>query len=125
MYDLPLPGQVLFVAKIGEDYNGDPARYPSTNIKDVNIISSLVDGKPGIHRPVIDLDLSAALIPSSTHGHYQLYIDRELPWEIYLDLLRAMERAGIIQPGYLAASEERGHTAVRLPWVKKGAPDGD
>lgn len=72
------------------------------------------------HRPVLDIDLPAQLIPSSTPGHFHLYIDKPMSWATYVCLLRALEEAGIIEPGYTRASERRGYSAVRMPWVRKG-----
>jgi hypothetical protein len=68
---------------------------------------------------VLDLDLPAQLIPSSTPGHFHLYLDVELSHSTYMDLLTALAAAGIIERGYADASRERGYTAVRLPWVRK------
>lgn len=79
-----------------------------------------LDTRKGYHRPVLDLDVPAFLVPSSTPGHSHLYIDRLLNWDAYRQLLTALGRAGIIEDGYVGASIARGHTAVRLPWVPKG-----
>jgi hypothetical protein len=46
------------------------------------------------HAPVLDIDVPAYLVPSSTPGHSHLYI-------------------------YVKASIRRRHTAVRVPWLKK------
>lgn len=75
----------------------------------------------GTHRPVIDIDIPARLIPSSTPGHAHLYLDVDLSWKTYLKLLEALNEAGVIETGYLLASEMRQATQVRLPWVKKAA----
>lgn len=74
-----------------------------------------VDG----HYPLIDLDIPAYLIPSTTPGHTHLYIDKKVPQEKYWALLRAMVDAGLVEGGYVNASEARGFTAARLPWIKK------
>lgn len=91
------------------------------HIDEANLIASRVQGDPygDTHKVVIDLDMPAQLIPSSTPGHFHLLIDAAMPWSAYLDLLRAMMRCGLLEPGYVSASEERGYTAVRLPWVRK------
>ena len=60
------------------------------------------------------------LVPSSTEGHCHLYLDADLPEQPYLRLLAALARIGIIEPGYAKASIARGHSAARLPWVRKG-----
>lgn len=72
------------------------------------------------HRPMLDLDFPAAVIPSSTEGHCHLYIDRDLTWEQYEKLLDVMAEIGLLEAGYVAASKARGRTFLRLPWIKKG-----
>jgi len=42
-----------------------------------------------------------------------------MSWRKLGALLVALAEAGVIEEGYLKASLERGHTALRLPWVKK------
>lgn len=122
----PMPGQVLMDVRFGEDYEDDGARAIVQDIVDAKLVTSLVEDAaarltlaPYLHKPVIDIDLPAKVIPSSTEGHGHLFIDKEMSWDDYLILLRALVAVGIVEPGYLKASERRGHTAVRLPWVKK------
>jgi hypothetical protein len=85
----------------------------------------------GWHTVMVDIDKDVRLVPSTTSGHWHLYIDVAMPWWRYRKLLRALKNAGIIEPGYYRASIMRGHTALRLPWVKKEAlkpkakPEGD
>lgn len=71
------------------------------------------------HMAVLDIDVPAALVPSSTPGKHHLYISTLMDWETYERLLDAMADAGILEPGYVGASKARGFTAVRLPWVVK------
>lgn len=98
------------------------------DIADANVITSEVAATAGFpehlraHKLVIDLDVPATLVPSTTPGHSHLYIDHPMTWRTYLDVLRALARAGIVEEGYVGASEARGYTAVRLPWIRKGAP---
>lgn len=126
----PLPGQVFqTVVDFGndpdDDYDATSDRFETTDITEAQVTTSMVAGDRGadrnLHKVVIDLDLPAKLLPSSTEGHFHLYIDHEIPWTKYRNLLRALAEAGLIEPGYLGASEDRGYTAVRLPWVKKEA----
>lgn len=72
-----------------------------------------------IHRPILDIDFPAALIPSTTPGHFHLYLDKPMGWSKYSALLGALATAGIVEQGYAGASLEREYTSVRLPWVKK------
>ena len=91
-------------------------RTPAT-IETAEVISSEINN--GLHAPVLDLDMDAFLVPSSTPGHSHLYIDKAMTWRKYKRLLRALARAGVIEKGYAKASIRRKHTAVRCPWIKK------
>lgn len=96
------------------------------DVEEAHVATSLIAGQGEVrdpsfarHRVVLDLDMEAELVPSSTPGHYHLYLDHEMPWFRYRRLLSALAEAGIIEDGYAGASERRGFTCVRLPWVKK------
>lgn len=84
-----------------------------------NVMTSKLRLKKDKHKVVLDIDLPAQLLPSSTPGHFHLLIDHEVPWDKYVNLLNALAEAGVIEEGYAGASIARGWTAVRLPWVKK------
>lgn len=122
----PMPGQVLlYVADLG-DYTEDRNDMVTGDLGRANMISSkvvpaTVAPVAGLdaHRVVLDIDLPCKLIPSSTPGHHHLYIDAPMSWEVYRQLLEVLAKAGIIEPGYAKASIERGHTCVRLPWIRK------
>jgi hypothetical protein len=83
-----------------------------TDEHQANLVSSLT--QTGLHAPVIDLDLPARLVPSRTTGHSHLYIDHELIWTDYLDLLKALAQSGIVEPNYVAFTETRGMSFARL-----------
>lgn len=68
---------------------------------------------------MVDLDVPATLIPSTTPGHSHLYIDVPVNWSDYQLLLDALALVGAVEPGYVQASKARGFTSLRLPWVKK------
>lgn len=87
-------------------------------LNEANVVTSRV-GVGESHKVAIDIDMDAALVPSSTPGHFHLIIDRELSWTSYAQLLIALESAGLIQTGYLNASLKRGATVLRTPWTKK------
>jgi hypothetical protein len=61
----------------------------------------------------------AFVIPSTTPGHGHLYVDKAMTWETYQTLLNQLVDLEVLEPGYVGASEERGWTCVRLPWVRK------
>lgn len=73
------------------------------------------------HIVVLDIDYPAALVESTTAGHFHLFLDVPggIPHGVYMDLLFQLAKAGVIEQGYADASERRGHSDVRLPWVEK------
>lgn len=87
--------------------------FPREKYEDANLILSTTPN--GKHKPCIDLDLDCALVPSKTPGHYHLYINHDVQWEDYLNLLSAMNRCGIVQQGFLEAARYRKYTACRVP----------
>lgn len=95
-----------------EGWTRTPANYGNAEV-----VSSEIGG--GEHCPVLDIDVPAFLVASSTYGHSHLYIDHPMSWRKYKRLLKALSRAGIIEKGYADASIRRKHTAVRVPWLKK------
>ena len=120
---LPLDGQALARTDFNDSYDTD--RTVVADLEQANLITSMVAGTDGtasdLHKVVLDVDLPVTVIESSTPGHFHVFIDKAMDWQTYFDLLRALCAAQIIEPGYLAAAERRGHTAVRLPWVRKPA----
>jgi hypothetical protein len=83
-----------------------------------NAISSEIVGS-SLHAPVLDIDFEARLVPSSTPGHYHLYLDRAVAWPAYEKVLRALAEAGLQEEGYVSASIDRRATFVRKPGVVK------
>ena len=64
------------------------------------------------------------LLPSSTAGHFHLYIDALVTWPELRSILLAMAALGAIERGYAEASEARGAAFLRLPWVRKDQNSG-
>lgn len=117
----PMPGQVFAKVIAIDDYQNEHYREVEfrPTIDDANVTTSKVFAKDSIHKLIIDIDMPAQLIPSTTPGHFHLYVDHEMPWHDYVKLLEVLAAVGIIERGYLGASQARGYTSVRLPWVKK------
>lgn len=103
---------------------------------DANLVSSLC--KNGKHMPVLDLDgmdpmtaiervtellglrhFPGRAVPSSTDGHYHLFVDHEMEWQDYSKLLDVLVFEGVIQAKYASASKERQATFVRKPGIYK------
>lgn len=115
----PLAGQMYQSVQNFDDYEAREGRYNTTDIDAAQVITSRVADKEKVHKLLLDIDIPAQLIPSSTPGHSHLYIDKEMSEEAWSTLLFALSSAGIIEPGYMRASISRGFTALRLPWIKK------
>lgn len=116
----PLIGDLtLYRVEFGSDGYDDRARTEVRELADANTAGS---ARPdGTHAVLLDLDVPAWLIPSSTEGHAHLYVDVRCSWRDYKRFLKASAKAGLIEQGYADASIRRGHSALRLPWVRKKA----
>ena len=111
----------LSVGDLQDEYDGDDeGTVTTTDLAEATVVSSdMANGGGYYHQPVIDFDIPVRLVPSSTPGHSHLYIDTPTSGVAYFQLLRALVECGYVQPGYADASERRGHSDVRLPWIKK------
>lgn len=94
-------------------------RDPAPSIAEANVSTSIREDAEDSHALLLDLDVPAWLVPSSTEGHSHLYVDVTIPTPKYFALLDALAEAGVIQQGYANSSKHRGGTALRLPWIKK------
>lgn len=83
------------------------------------LVSSEIEGHPGWHTLMLDIDAPARLIESSTPGHFHLYVDVPMRWGRYRRLLGALANAGVIESGYRKASVSKKATHLRPPWVEK------
>ncbi len=88
-----------------------------------NLYGSLTSD--GFHAPALDIDYPARLIPSSTPGHFHLYLDKAMPWDDYAKLLKVMGDVGLIEPGYARVALARGMTTLRRPGVMKDSGGSD
>lgn len=103
--------------KWSDEYGHTRFRREAARMDEAEVVSSEIGN--GMHAPVLDFDIPAALIPSSTPGHSHLYINHPMTWRQYKRVLKAMGKAGILEKGYVEASLMRMHSAVRVPWLKK------
>lgn len=107
----------------GDDYN-KPEHAVEVGAAEANLVTSAIDGATGYksHKLLVDLDVPAYLVPSSTPGHSHLYVDKAISGDALFAILDALADAGIVERGYAEASRARGYSALRLPWVRKEAP---
>lgn len=71
------------------------------------------------HTVMLDLDIPATLTPSSTPGHSHLYIDLPIAHDKYMNLLKALLEAGIIEQGFYNSAVNNGQTYLRMPGIIK------
>lgn len=102
-----------------DGYGGSisPLRVDLNKIEVANLVSSRLAN--GYHAPAIDIDFPIYAIPSSTTGHYHLYLEKEMPWKDYKKLLSVMHDVGLIEDGFFNAAMRSEQTYLRLPHVKK------
>lgn len=114
--DLKIKSEPLLVSLAKYDMAED--RWPD-NPDVANLISSRIDEKGKIHKPILDLDIPIRLEPSSTPGHHHLYIDVDVSWPRYAAMLTGLYLAGVIEMGFWVWSLRRKGTFVRKPGIKK------
>lgn len=111
-----------YVKEFGDSNSGDPLMpEPRSRLTDANIVTSRYPDQQR-HAVLLDIDHPAWLVKSSRPNHFHLYIDVPggIPEDVYIDLLKALADAGVIEQGYYRTSKFRGFTSLRLPWIKKG-----
>jgi len=133
------PMRIYFKGDLTAEYKDRPViAEPETPEALTNLVSSLVDtdenriyynslfqGIRGavLHRPVFDLDFPCRLVESSTPGHFHLYMETEVTWLEYQNVLTAMVVAGILEPGWVAAAIANRAAMIRKPEVRKKLND--
>lgn len=100
------------------DEGAADTREQVASLDEADVMTSHITGTRK-HSVMLDLDVPAKLVPSSTPGHSHLYIDVEMNWPTYSALLSALIDAQVIEYGYGAVSKRRRYTSLRLPWIKK------
>ena len=72
------------------------------------------------HQILLDIDVPHVYIPSTTEGHGHLIFRRQVSFAAYLRLMEHMAELGLIEPGFVSATRNRGEAWLRVPWVAKG-----
>lgn len=116
IYDHVMLGAEIFVSK--GLYGGYRENPEVKNPREANIVSSRIEGSD-YHTLMIDIDMPARLLPSSTPGCFHLYIDRPMLWPQYKAVLRALADAGVIEQAYYDFSVKNKETHLRAPWHDK------
>lgn len=100
-----------------KDPNDDGVAPVPSDDEHANLVGSLTNR--GLHMPLLDIDYDAQLIPSTHPGHFHLYLNKAIKWDVYKKFLEAAAEAGIIQKGYAEWSLARSQSFLRRPGVKK------
>lgn len=101
------------------EYEAGGSGYVQVEEHEANLISSKLVGSK-LHSPVLDIDYQIRAVPSTTEGHFHLYLDGlQMSWWKYKILLRVLAFTGVIEPGYAGASIAQKGSHVRTPWTKK------
>lgn len=95
---------------------GEELRIPCSK-EEANLVGSLCED--GMHRPVLDIDLPCRLVPSSTPGHFHLYLELPMVEERFMALVEALGTAGVVSAFYSKAVQARRQSFVRCEWVRK------
>lgn len=66
----------------------------------------------------IRFDVPVIVLPSTSPGHFHIYIEKEMAWPVYLRLLQAMMKIGFLEFGFVAAAERREMTMLVKPGMK-------
>lgn len=115
--------------KMAESDGRSPAAsLPVTEVLDSHLADCPADLHPSElchHMPMVDIDLQAVLLGSTTAGHHHLYVNHTVYWKDYKALLKAMAQVGLIEQGYCNVSIARGGTSLRAPWIRKGKESED
>lgn len=68
--------------------------------------------------PPLPIDATLTLVPSTSPGHFHLYIEKELRWDDYLRLLKAFVKAGLVEKAYCRSAARRGMTMLVKPGMR-------
>lgn len=115
-FDKPEPDAVKCCANDPE-YVDAPREEDPTG----TILGSLLPD--GMQLPIFDLDFDCRLVPSRTPGHFHLYINKPLDEFKYLNILRSLAQAGIVQEAWVNRLDTHDRTFLRLPADRSLLPD--
>lgn len=73
----------------------------------------------GPARPEIEFKVPVRALPSSTQGHFHLYVDAEIAPAAHMTLLAAFRDAGLIGADFHAMAERNGMTLLIKPGLTK------
>lgn len=79
---------------------------------EANLVSSQCEN--GMHAPALDIDLPCRLVPSGTEGHFHFYIDKQMTWEQYCDLMDVLQEVGVLEKQYVKMCKKDKRSYLRL-----------
>jgi hypothetical protein len=115
------PHRLYYMTRVIEDPGYSSVEKLETATKgEADLVASKTLG--GKHAPTLDIDMPCRLVPSSTPGHFHLYIDMEMSEKHYKKLLAVLVEVGIVEEGFAQMLERKGATFVRMPGKPKLLP---
>ena len=93
-------------------------QYVEYDDPEANLITSQIEGTE-FHAPVLDFDFPCELAPSNTEGHFHLLLNKPISWEKYEILLKSLQIAGLVEPGWVKAALTNKKSAIRARGVLK------
>lgn len=93
-----------------------PVAYPDGHYVSSQVVDEFLPSArvlDGAHAPVFDIDREVHLVPSSTPGHFHLYCPQPTTWRRYKKAMKAMAKAGIVDPEWVRLSIARKFGLVR------------
>lgn len=69
--------------------------------------------------PSLPIAANASVLSSSSVNHFHLYIEREMPWERYAELLSALRDAGVIGKDFCRMSIKSKQSFLLKPGLRK------
>lgn len=119
------PHRLYYAARVvanADGYGSHDELTPAT-LGEADLVGSKT--LSGAHAPTIDLDVPCRLIPSTTEGHFHLYIDVEMTKKNYSKLLKTLVEVGLVEEGFGQMLDKKDATFVRVPGKPKLLPGED
>lgn len=69
--------------------------------------------------PLLELAVPVRVVPSSSSGHFHVYLDVQMPWRDYRRLCRRLMKAGVIGRNFLNLTEQWGMSMLFRPGLTK------
>jgi len=83
-----------------------------------NVMCSDLEDGSGMHFLTLDLDMPVEVLKSSS-GNTHLIVKHRLEFKDMVEILRVLEKHGLVQPRWVESTEKHGFSTLRLPGIDK------